>query len=107
MSAFELVHVNQSLIITPPFVDVIVVGDLHFNVEGTVGAFLFDVNVKADDFTVSTSLDSFFAFGIADLLDFGIENEFEQTTAQVRKKFHSFAEDKVILNGSIVPLLSD
>ena len=80
---------------------------MHFHIERAIGALFHNVNVEANAFAIGAKIDSLFAFGVVDFADFDVKNEFKQTTTQVGIGFQGFAKDKVILNGSVVPFLSD
>ena len=77
LSGLELIAVNEFLIVSCAFSEVIGVKDLHFNVEGAIGALFLDINVRADTFAVGAKIDSLFAFGVFDFTDFNVENEFK------------------------------
>ena len=107
LTAFEFVCVNERLVVAHPFGEIIGVRDLNFHVERTIGALIFNVNVKTNALAVNTSLDSFFAFGVGDLFDFDVKNQFKKLPTQVGINLHCFAKDEIITNGSVVPLISN
>ena len=66
------ININKPLVVTHSLGKIIGIGDLHFDIKGTIGAFFFNVNIEADPFTVSASFDSFFALRIVDRFDFDV-----------------------------------